>query len=411
MSDTISDMNGHVKPEFQSIADALERQVDETGVGGAAVSVYYEGEEVCDVWTGDAGPDSDRPWQRDTLAMSYSTTKGVASTSLHMCVDRGLLDYDDPVSKHWPEFGQNAKEAITVRQVLCHEAGLYPIRSLVDDAFVMNDWDAMVAALEAAEPVFEPGSANAYHGLTFGWLVGELVRRTSGKPISAFVADEIAAPLDLDGCYIGIPESELGRVATLIFPDSNPLMSGGAEVDAGTVASDSEGGKSMIEMAREMGFDIDLDRIVEALMPHSMTQWVQDPAALLASVPAANGCFTARSLARMYATLANGGELDGVRLLSEDTIKRAAEQQNARPDLVIVMPMMWRLGYHPAFTLKGQLLSSFGHSGFGGSGAWCDPGRNLAAAMTVNRISGSAVGDQRIAEINSLALEAAKAAA
>ena len=172
--------------------------------GGAAVCVYHRGEPVVDLWAGTRDPDGN-PWEADTMAMSFSTTKGVIATALHVLVDRGLLDYDDPVVKHWPEFAQGGKERITVRQVLCHEAGLYHIRKLIDHGERMLDWDHMVGVLERATPVHEPGSVSAYHALTFGWLVGEIIQRVTSLRLPEVLEAELARPLALDGLYIGAP--------------------------------------------------------------------------------------------------------------------------------------------------------------------------------------------------------------
>lgn len=388
--------HGVFDPEFEEVTATLDRQIADAGEGGAAVSVYHNGKPVVDYWCGARNSAGD-PWEQETLAMSFSTTKGVTATSLHMCVDRGLLDYDDRVAEHWPEFGQRGKEDITVRQILCHEAGLYQIRSHIESAETMNDWDAMIEVLEKMEPAHIPGEANGYHGLTFGWLAGELVRRTSGLPIGDFVSSEIAEPLELDGLFIGLPASEHRRLAELLA--SGAISVGDSLEQAGNVGA----------MAAQMGAEVDFERIAEALQPRGIAAWMRDPKVVEVAVPAANGCFTARSLARMYAALAGGGEIDGVRLLSQQTLSSATEIQNQRPDLIIVFPMMWRLGYHMVFTSKGVLPKAFGHFGFGGSGAWADPERNLAVAMTLNRLGGGAVGDMRMAEIGGAAVACAEA--
>jgi CubicO group peptidase (beta-lactamase class C family) len=190
-------------PAFDEVVTILEAQVTESG-GGAAVCVYHQGRPVVDAWTGIADT-TGSPWQEDTLAVSYSTTKGVTSTALHLCVDRQLLDYDDRVSEHWPEFGQNGKDAITVRQVLCHESGLYDVASFLEGPDQIVDWEAMVAGLEKMTPAHEPGTTNGYHAVTYGFIVGEIVRRVSGLGITEFVRTQIAEPLALDGCYVGLP--------------------------------------------------------------------------------------------------------------------------------------------------------------------------------------------------------------
>ncbi|CAG0969823.1 partial Protein flp, partial [Myxococcaceae bacterium] len=208
-------IDGFLHPAFARVADALLRQL-ETGTGGAAVCVWHEGECVVDLWGGSRNRAGD-PWRRDTLAPSFSTTKGVATTLVHMMVDRGLLAYEDRVAKHWPEFARNGKEQITLRQVLAHQSGLYHIRQMIDHADRMLDWDYMVHAIERATPIHPPGERTGYHGLTYGFLVGEILRRVTGTAFPALVQREIARPLDLDGLYVGAPADAIARAAELVW--------------------------------------------------------------------------------------------------------------------------------------------------------------------------------------------------
>jgi CubicO group peptidase (beta-lactamase class C family) len=387
-------IRGYLHPDFWPVARQLEKQLRASRRGGAAVCIYHRDQCVADIWGGYRNERGD-PWEEDTLALSFSTTKGVASTALHVLVDRGLLDYDDPVAKHWPEFACNEKERITVRQVLCHEAGLYGLRTCIDRAERMYDWDYMVAALAAAAPAHAPGSANAYHGLSFGWLVGELIRRVSGKPISAVVQAEIAEPLGLDGLYIGTPPAQHHRGARIIqakhMRRSPDRLKPAARV--------------INRLFRTAGIPVDLARSADALLPQGMEEldW-SSPRTWSCEIPAANGLFTARSLARMYAALAAGGELDGVRLISEETLRRATEVQNRRVDLVVPFPMHWRLGYHRVATTRGMSRRGFGHYGFGGSGAFADPDRHLAFAMVLNSGLGTPFGDLRTVRMAGVAL-------
>lgn len=384
---------GFVHPDFENVAKTFDEQIAEEGRAGAAVAVYHRGEKVVDIWGGSRNLDGDA-WQEETMVMSFSTSKGVTATSLHICADRGLIDYDDKVADHWPEFAKNGKEEITVRQVLCHESGLHRLGDVVEEAETMLDWEAMIHAIEEMEPAYPPGSNNGYHALSFGWLVGELVRRVSGKPINEFVVDEIAGPLEESGLFIGLPESEFKRVANLQMSGS-PIP--GASSDGG-LNLDPE---MVTKMAEGMG-TVGPQRGIEGF-------FTTEPPPLGVPIPAANGVFEARSLAHMYALLANGGELDGVRLVSKETVEAATTVQNMRPDLVIGFPMMFRLGYHAIFTSSGVLPRAFGHFGFGGSGAWGDPERELAVAMTVNRLSMLTVGDFRLINIGGEAAKAAEA--
>jgi CubicO group peptidase (beta-lactamase class C family) len=392
---------GTWEPAFQPVVDAFDAVMADDR-GGAAVAVYHRGRPVVDVWAGTAHPDG-RPWQRDTLSVSFSTTKGVTATALHMCVDRGLVDYDDKVAKHWPEFAQHGKEDITVRQLLCHEAGLYDVLSLLDAPEQLLDWDAMVHALEGAKPAFEPGTQNGYHAVTFGYLVGEVVRRVTGQTITEFVDTQIAAPLGLDGCAIGLPVDQLDRLAELVPPPADEL----AAFSGGDGGGSGGGNNFLVQFAEAMGIEISFEVINGALGGGTTLEVLRRRDSARFPVPAANGAFTARSLARLYACLANGGELDGVRLLSAETLARATTIQNTRPDLVIIFPMHWRLGYHLMFTSAGSPERGFGHNGFGGSGGWAEPDRNLSCAMTLNALSAGLQGDPRFLAVGGAAMDAA----
>jgi CubicO group peptidase (beta-lactamase class C family) len=394
-------LQGTVHPDFQRVADALERQIPRSGRGGgAAVCVYHRGEKVVDCWGGSRDEDGSA-WQEDTLALSYSTSKGVASTLIHILVDRGLIDYEDPVCEVWPEFAAGGKQDITLRQVLCHEAGLYDIRSMIDHGRRMLDWRYMTEALARATPAHEPGVAHGYHALTYGWIVGEIVQRLTGKPYSEALESEIARPLGLDGLYVGLPAHEMHRRARLILPDL--MKRGGSAIDR--VERYVGGMRGLLRLAR---IRIDAAALAKALIPRGMDDVdFNSEEFVSASIPAANGMFTARSLARMYALLANDGELDGVRLLKRETVWRAAEVQNRGVGRVIPLPMHWRLGYHRVPTFGPRVPNGFGHFGFGGSGAWADPDRDLSVALTLNSGVGTPFGDLRMVRIGSAAARCA----
>jgi CubicO group peptidase (beta-lactamase class C family) len=390
-------LQGYVHPDFWPVARALSGQLRRGTGGGAAVCVYHRGEKVVDLWGGvrDA---AGNPWTADTMSVSFSTTKGVTSTALHILADRGLLDYDDPVSKFWPEFARAGKERITIRHLLCHQAGLYGISGLIDDAARMRDWDYMTGALAAAAPALPPGTASAYHGITYGWLVGEVVQRVAGRPFAEVVQREIAAPLELDGLYIGAPAAAASRAAALLVPDAGRQRM-------------ADLGVRLARVQRVLGcmrVRYDLRRISDALLAPGMMDFHWDaPDTLAASIPAANGLFTARALAGMYAALV-GATASGARLISERTLARATEVQSRGIDLVVPFPMRWRLGYHRASTSAGTPPRGFGHYGFGGSGAWADPDRQLAMAMVLNSGIGTPFGDLRTFRIGGSVLRCAK---
>jgi CubicO group peptidase (beta-lactamase class C family) len=401
-------LDGMVHPDFVPVVDALRWQLA-TYPGGAAVCVYHRGECVADLWGGDRDG-AGSPWRRDTMAPSFSTTKGVAATVVHVLADRGLLDYDAPVADYWPEFAFAGKQAITVRHVLAHQSGLYHIRQMVDRAERMLDWDHMVRAIERATPVHPPGMRTGYHGLTFGFLVGELVQRVTGKRFSQLVHDLIAEPLGCDGMYVGAPRAELGRAAKLIWPRRGPyrlLEAGLVRIGGRELGEFVDVPARLVQQALDLvGIGLDLPSILDALAPRGIAAFdFGAEATLQAAIPAANGIFTARALARMYAALACGGTLDGVRLLSQPTLTRATEVQAPAPRRVVIpFDMRWRLGYHGIFTTRGVPRRAFGHFGFGGSGGWADPNRQLAVALIVNSGMGTPFGDLRIARIGSAAL-------
>jgi CubicO group peptidase (beta-lactamase class C family) len=397
-------LDGHIHPDFAAVESTLRHQL-RNYPGGAAVCVYQRGECVVDLWGG-YKDDVGTLWTRDTMAPSFSTTKGVAATLLHIYADRGLIDYDARVCKYWPEFGQAGKKSITVRQVLSHQSGLYHIRQMIDHVDRMRDWKHMIHAIEQAKPAHPPGTRTGYHGLTFGFLVGEIIQRVTGKKFSDLVQKEIARPLKLDGLFIGAPAREIPRAAKLLFPDSTRRL---AQTSLGSKLE--VGASQLSRWLRLLGVDSDLSSLFDALAPRGVSDFdFGSPETLRVAIPAANGLFTARSLAKLYALLGNGGELDGVRLLSRETVAEATTLQRPTGKLsVIPFDMRWRLGYHGVATTCGFPRQAFGHFGFGGSGAWADPVTGLSVALIVNSGLGSPFGDLRTARIGGAALSCARA--
>jgi CubicO group peptidase (beta-lactamase class C family) len=380
-------MQGHVHPDFGPVAERLRRMLAGSrtrgGRGGAAVAVYHRGELVVDVWGGvkDA---AGNPWERDTMATSFSTTKGVVATVVHRLVDRGELSYDDPVARYWPEFAAAGKDRITIRHLLTHQAGLHEVRGLVSSAQNLLDWDDMVARLAAAEPRWEPGLRPGYHALTYGWLVGEVIRRVTGLTVDEAVQREIAEPLGLDGLRVGLPEPERVRASEL-------LMSPKAVQRLERLA------RWLEKRDRYQPFVEAL--VVEDFLDIALTEQIHD-----SELPAANGVFTARSLARMYAAVATPECFDEPPLLSPETTRQATEIQTLERDSVIGFNMRWRLGYHMAATTAGVLPRGFGHFGFGGSGAWGDPDTGLAVGFVVNAMAGTPFGDLRFLRVGGAAV-------
>ena len=271
--------------------------------------------------------------------------------------------------------------------------------SCIDDAGRMTDWQYMTDVLAAARPAHEPGSRHGYHAWTFGWLIGELVQRISGKPLGEFVQAELAGPLGLDGLYIGAPASEHGRVASTLRPER-----------VLNIESLRPLGKRIERGLRALRIPVSLEAFTRAHIPLGIGDFDFDaPETLSATIPSVNGLFTARSLARLYAALGNGGTLDGVRLLSDETLRQATKRQSRRGDYVLFgAPMHWRLGYHQAFSLRGGISSSFGHLGANGACSWADPQNRLAVGYVLNYGMRRRFPYLLSAQISSAALRCAK---
>ncbi len=358
-------LDGTVHPDFGGLTPLLSKYLNADGRFGGSLCVYHRGEKVVDVWGGRRDEQGGR-WAEDTLAVSFSTTKGITATALHVLADRGLVNIDAPVATYWPEFAAAGKESVTVRQLLTHTAGLHRLRGVVDDASELLDWEHMVSVLAAQAPNPAPGTGPGYHGITFGWLVGNIVRNVSGMSLSEFIDTELAQPLGLDGLYIRTPKTERSRIATL-KPDVNG----------------SEGAKAQQRIDR-LGRIKSLEPMADALLVDGLMEILRDDRGYGAEIPAVNGTFTARSLARLYAALGGGGAIDEVRIMSEESAARLTELQVDQRDFVIKINMKWWLGYHRAFTVGRLAKRSFGHFGFGGSGAWADPETDLAIGFVTN---------------------------
>jgi CubicO group peptidase (beta-lactamase class C family) len=375
-------VQGEIPRRFTRLRDLLDQQLAEGRHLGVAVCIYKDGEPVVDAWGGEAEPG--RPWERDTCATVFSTTKGVTATCLHLLVERGKIGLDDPVVRHWPTFARKAsgasKERVTVRHLLSHQAGLPMCPHGVTRFEQTVDWDFMVREMEDLLPEWEPGTANGYHAINYGWLVGELIRRISGQRIGEFLRDEVAEPLGLEGVHIGLPDALHAKVAPLEPPPPGHHPADGPNQDLRDPTS-----LAFRTILRPEG---------------DMVAFMNTRAARSAEFPASGGIATARGLARMYACLAHGGTLDGVRLLSPSTLAEATTSQvpEGRRDLVLGVPMRWALGFHKGgeFTATGPNPNSFGHAGYGGSLAFADPDAGLGFAIVLNRMQNELQGGFRV---------------
>jgi CubicO group peptidase (beta-lactamase class C family) len=364
-------VDGVVAPGFEPVRDAFARNFETAGDVGAALTVYRHGTPVVDLWGGTADVTTGAPWQRDTLQLVYSATKAATATAAHLLAQRGQLDLDAPVAEYWPEFAAEGKAAIPVRWLLSHRAGLPAIDRAVPVADALR-WDPMVEALAAQRPAWEPGTAHGYHGRTFGWLVGEVIRRVSGRSPGRYFADEVAAPLGLD-FFIGLPEAERPRVARMVTDpepslDDIPLDQVPDEFKD-LLAALADPNSLMVRAFALTEPDLDFDA----------------PGTQAAEIPSSNGIGTARALARLYAALL--GELDGVRLLDPETVAAATREQAAGQDRVLMVPSRYASGYMLPTTF-GPLggPNSFGHPGRGGSLGYADPDTGTAFGYVVNHI-------------------------
>ena len=373
-------VDGLVEPGFEAVRDAFVRNFEEHGEVGAGFSLHVEGRKVVDIWGGVADEDSGRSYDEDTLQLVFSTTKGATATCLNLLAQRGLVDVDQPVATYWPEFAQGGKEHIPVRWLMCHKAGLPTIdkRLSLDEILA---WDPLIEALEVQEPFWEPGTQHGYHALTFGHLVGEVIRRVDGRSLGQFFAEEIANPLGLE-FWIGLPESEEHRVSPMI---------GGLTPSGDDVPSE------LREMFQQfMGPESLLGRAL-SLNGAFETGSFNTRAVHAAQLGAANGITNARSLSRMYAGII--GRLDDASaapLFTPERIAAVRERQTSGNDACLFVESVFGLGYmvsSPFSPYGGP--GSFGHAGAGGSVGFGDPENGIAVGYVMNRMMMNLSGDPR----------------
>jgi CubicO group peptidase (beta-lactamase class C family) len=386
----MSTIDGYVHPAFAEVAEKFRRLFRKPGSGGGALAVRLRGEPMVDIWAGSADAHDTRPWTPDTMAMSFSTTKGVSSTVIHRLADRGLISYDEPVAAYWPEFGSAGKHDVTVRQLLSHQAGLHNVRDICITHEILLDHLEVEQQLARSAPSPRPGTAPGYHGFTYGWLISGLARAITGKGMADLVQEELAEPLKTDGLHIGAFDDEVrSRVAPLIFGAWGPVKLLG-----------TQGHRTAWTR-----------RMSEAFFIPAFDDLLSDPGQriLLSEMPAVNGVFTARGLATMYGALANGGQVDDVELLSRQTVHELGRVVTRDRDYVLGIRMRWRLGYHQAFTGGRSPRRAFGHFGFGGSGGWADPATGLSLGFVTNRLGSATtpIADGRLIRLGGLVVAAA----
>lgn len=385
----MSAIDGYVHPAFADVAERFRRMYRRSGSGGGALAVRMRDETMIDVWAGYADRHGVVPWTADTMSMSFSTTKGVASTVMHRLADRGELDYDARVAYYWPAFGVAGKQDVTVRQLMSHQAGLHDITRVLDSVDDLLDHQLLEQRLAAASPDPAPGTRPGYHGFTYGWLLSGLARAITGTDMRDLVQDELAQPLKTDGLHIGVDDATAARVAPLVFAGWGPVRVLGTQ-------------------GHRLGWT---RRLRGAFYVQDFDELLEDPTGrmLLAQMPAVNGVFTARALATMYGALANGGTVDGIELLSRRTVHEAGRVVTRDRDYVLGLKMRWRLGYHQAFTGARSPRRAFGHFGFGGSGGWADPSSGVSLGFVTNRLGSATtpLADARLVRLGGMVVAAA----
>ena len=364
------ELNGHNDERFARLRDELSANLESGEELGAAVAIDIDGELVVDLWGGYRDVARTLPWDRDTIVNVWSTTKEITALAVLMLVDRGLVDLDTPVATYWPEFGQAGKEAIEVRHLMAHTSGV----SGWEQPFVveeMYDWETSVARLAGQAPWWEPGTASGYHAQNQGHLLGEIVRRVSGKTLKQFVAEEIAEPLGVD-LQIGAEAKDDDRIAEIVPPP--PLA-----FDLGSIPADSVMVKTLTGPAANAA-------------AANMPAWRR------ADMGALNGHTNARALARTMSAISRGGDVGGIRLLSEKTIDRIFDEQVHGDDLVLGVPLRWGIGFGlPEPTtlpyIPDERICFWG--GWGGSMTIMFPLQKMTVSYVMNKMAPGIIGSDR----------------
>lgn len=355
---------GWCDPHFAAVAQQFAANFADRGETGAAACLSVDGAVVADLWGGWADTGRHRPWRQDTLVNVFSVGKGLIAACVAQLTGQRQIDTDAPVASYWPRFAANGKEAITVRQLLSHQAGLPAIREpMPEDS--MLDWPVMTAALAAEQPWWPPGTAHGYHVNTFGFLAGELIRAVTGMTPGTLLRRRLAGPLGAD-VHIGLPGAEHGRVAEFGWP----------QLPDDSVMPRDSGGQLMAHQAYFNPSGLSGAGVVNT------AAW------RAAEVPSANAHATAAGIARVYAALAAGGAIDDIRVVDPGALAAAAAEQVYGQDLVLRRPTRFGLGFqltHPERPLgRGPL--SFGHFGAGGSVGMCDPEAGLALGYVTSQM-------------------------
>tara|TARA_Y100000768_G_scaffold67926_1_gene47584 strand:+ start:8211 stop:9449 length:1239 start_codon:yes stop_codon:yes gene_type:complete len=378
-------IEGYCDEKFNDARKIFETSLKSGFELGASVCVEIDGKKVLDLWGGYLDQEKTRYWEKDTLVNVFSSTKGIAAICLLQLVEKGLIDIERPVSCYWPEFSQNGKENIPVKYLFCHKSGLCGVSKPLP-AGAYCEWDVICNELAKQKPLWEPGTAHGYHAITYGHLIGELLRRVDGRTIGQYFKKEIAEPLNLD-FWIGLPDSEFERVSD-IYPSKPgplqflfPLIS---KLPRFMIPGRAKFLIDFSDTSKPVGAAFNNPPISSQLgMEANTKKWRN------AEIPAANGHGTARSIAKLYSVLANGGSFEGVHVLNPETIEIGRQTFSDGKDLVLG-GMRTRFGL--GFMLGTENISmgpnpnSFGHGGAGGSLGFSDPDNNISLGFVMNQM-------------------------
>jgi CubicO group peptidase (beta-lactamase class C family) len=366
----MANLQGTCDARFEAVRRQLQENVESGAELGASIVLDLDGEIAIDLWGGYADSDRTRPWERDTITNVWSTTKTVTSLAALMLVDRGELDVDAPVARYWPEFGAAGKEDVLVRHIMSHTSGVSGLDqpAVVEDLY---DWDKSTSRFAAQAPWWAPGTASGYHALNFGHLIGEVLRRITGRTLKQFVAEEIAGPLGAD-FQIGAAEKDWDRIANVIPPPPLPF-------DLEALGMDSPVVKTMTGPAADAS-------------NANTAAWRQ------ADIGAANGHGNARSVARILSVVSRGGAIDGIRLLRPETIELIFREQSNGIDLVLGVPLRFGIGYGLPLPVTlpyvpDEKICFWG--GWGGSVIIMDVGRRMTMSYMMNKMAPGIIGSDR----------------
>jgi len=364
------EIRGNCDRKFTEVKELFESIHSSGREIGSSFAVYKDGKALVDIWGGYTDKEQTNPWNKDSLATVWSTTKGVAAITCALAVEKGLLDYEEKVSHYWPEFGCNGKEDITVGMLLSHQAGI--CGSATNNVKDYYSQSTMAEELAAMKPIWEPGTASGYHSMTYGWLTSELIIRVTGKTLGNFYADEIGNLNEID-FFIGLPESEEKRVVEMVpFPKEENQSTEPTEINDAKRATAR--GPNLIKL-------------------QNTRDW------RAAEIPSANGQGCASGLAKLYSLVVSTDP--SIKILDEKTIRRMTEERITNRDLVLDVVTRWGAGFimNMHGVIYGPVKNSFGHSGWGGSCAFGDPENNLGISYVMNQMKNNFAADGRSLEL------------